>query len=420
MNNNVSKPLEINRITLANGLRVVHAAMPQTAMVALTVAYDAGARDEHPDHTGLAHLVEHCMFGSSENVADYSGTLAAAGAIDNAWTSNDFTIYYSMAPAHNAETLFYAESDRMLHPLFEREVVDVQRNVVTEEFKQQCLSRPYGDVMHTLRPMLYGAHPYSWPVIGKSIEQVQGLTQSMLIDWYTNLYTPSSAVVAITGNITRERAFELARKWFEPIPGRPRTVRELPPIPPLGADTEAVIEREVPATMVMRAWLMDEYGTRRYFAADALTDILASGQSSRFYRNLMIADQGRTFAQADASVTGSEHPGLLMLSARTATQQVDPRQAADIMTRQMRQVAEEGVTERELQRLKNRQISSFEMARMSAVGFGQLLALAEMHGQNPDFELQSYLALTPDDVTNEARTLLNNHSATLICQPKHP
>lgn len=207
--------------TLANGLRVVHSRDEATAMVCLDVLYGVGGRDEDPTQTGIAHLFEHLMFGPSAHVSDYDGTLTAAGGRSNAWTSNDFTNFYSMAPAHNAETLFYLESDRMLSPAFDSESLRVQRSVVIEEFKQQCLNRPYGITGHALSEMMYPAtHTYSWPVIGKEPAHIAAITGEDTRRWFERHYTPGNAVVAVTGNIGRDEAFALADKWFGDIPRR--------------------------------------------------------------------------------------------------------------------------------------------------------------------------------------------------------
>ena len=245
------KPLEVSRLTLENGLRVVHARDTSTAMVALNILYDTGARDESPSLTGLAHLFEHNFFGGSGNIPDFDGELTAAGGESNAWTGNDFTNYYEVAPAHNAETLFHLESDRMLCPALGPDVLAVQRNVVIEEFKQQCLNRPYGDQWHHLRTMVYGNdHPYSWPVIGKNFEQIQSVTEADLRAWYGDHYAPANAVLAVTGNIEAEEAFSLARKWFGPIPARAVVPRTLPPVPDLAERREHTLTGNVPATSV--------------------------------------------------------------------------------------------------------------------------------------------------------------------------
>lgn len=143
---------DINRHTLDNGLRLVHCQDTSTQMVALNIVYDVGARDEHPDHTGFAHLFEHLMFGGSLHIPDYDTPMQQAGGENNAWTNNDITNYYLTLPRQNAEIGFWLESDRMLQLAFSPQSLEVQRSVVSEEFKQRCLNQPYGDVGHLLRP----------------------------------------------------------------------------------------------------------------------------------------------------------------------------------------------------------------------------------------------------------------------------
>jgi predicted Zn-dependent peptidase len=189
-------------------------------MVAVNLLYDTGARDERPELTGIAHLFEHLMFGGSANVADYSVEIEAAGGSDNAWTSNDFTNFYEVLPAQNVETAFWLESDRMLSPLLDERTLEVQRRVVIEEFKQQCLNRPYGDMAHYLRKMLYGdSHPYGWPVIGKEPGHVASVTAEDARDWFFRHYGPDNAVLAVCGNVTFERVKELAEVvWSDTAP----------------------------------------------------------------------------------------------------------------------------------------------------------------------------------------------------------
>ena len=158
--------IDCHKFTLSNGLRVIHNYDPSTAMVAVNVLYNVGARDEDPSMTGLAHLFEHLMFGGSVNIPDFDAEMERAGGMDNAWTSNDFTNFYDVAPARNFETLLWLESDRMLGLAFSPKALEVQRSVVIEEFKETHLNRPYGDLHHYLRGLVYTSHPYRFPTIG--------------------------------------------------------------------------------------------------------------------------------------------------------------------------------------------------------------------------------------------------------------
>ena len=168
--------MKINKKIFDNGLRLVHNEDTSTQMVALNIVYDVGARDEHPEHTGFAHLFEHLMFGGTVHIPDYDAPLQLAGGENNAWTNNDITNYYLTVPKSNVEIGFWLESDRMLELAFSEQSLEVQRAVVMEEFKQRCLNQPYGDVGHLLRPLAYQTHPYRWPTIGKDLSHIANAT----------------------------------------------------------------------------------------------------------------------------------------------------------------------------------------------------------------------------------------------------
>ena len=413
--------------TLANGLRVVHSRDEATAMVCLDVLYGVGGRDEDPTQTGIAHLFEHLMFGPSAHVSDYDGTLTAAGGRSNAWTSNDFTNFYSMAPAHNAETLFYLESDRMLSPAFDSESLRVQRSVVIEEFKQQCLNRPYGITGHALSEMMYPAtHTYSWPVIGKEPAHIAAITGEDNRRWFERHYTPGNAVVAVTGNIGRDEAFALADKWFGDIPRRDAVATPPMDVPALTTSPwQRYDDASVPATAITMAWLTDPYGTTDYTAADAVTDALAAGAASRLYRRLIIDGDG-TFSGVDASITGSEGPGLLTVSARlTAPGYADDatcRHAAEMLLDECNRLCgSDAVSVAELERLQNRQRAAFRLDSLDYVGRAASLALAVYYREAPDAQLRRYCALTTADMRRVAQHFFRDSlHGTLIVGPPKP
>lgn len=382
-------------------------------MVTLNVLYDVGARWEHPDMTGIAHLFEHIMFGGSANVADFDGVLTEAGGISNAWTGNDFTNFFEIAPAHNAETLFYIESDRMMAPAISDTTLEVQRSVVIEEFKQQCLNAPYGDMMHTLRSMIYGSHPYSWPVIGKDFKGLERVSRQDVLNWWIDNYSPTNAVLAVAGNITFEKAREYALKWFADIPARPRAPKSFEPIADLVSRKTRTVRGAVPATLITVAYLMDGYGTKDYLAADAITDVLAAGQASRFYQRITM-NPDSPVVDANASITGAEDRGMLMLTARLTDESTDPELAARYLIDAARSVIEEGVTEHEMERLKNRQYAMFVISNMACVTCAQTIAEAEMHGERPGARLRRYGSLTPDDLVRVARQIFDNSKPAVL------
>lgn len=409
--------IEYRTFTLDNGLRVAHSCDPSTAMVAVNILYDTGARDESPDLTGIAHLFEHLMFGGSANVKDYSGEIEAAGGTDNAWTSNDFTNFYEVVPAQNIETAFWLESDRMLAPNLDERTLAVQRQVVIEEFKQQCLNRPYGDMAHYLRRMIYGDnHPYSWPVIGKKPEHVAAVSVSDARRWFYDHYGPDNAVLAVCGNVSFGRVQELAEKWFAPIPRRDIAHRNLPaPVFPKADVTERV-RGDVPQTAVTIAYPMAAYGERDYFVADTITDLLGAGRSSRFYRRLLMGGGG-LFSEADASIVGSEHEGFLMLNAKlTDDSEEAVAKAISMMKSEAAALAAaDGVSEYELERCMNRFESTFTFSNMGYQSRAANLAMALYHDEDINEAVARQRATTCKDVRRIAEQLFHNTpSATLI------
>lgn len=413
--------IEYRTFTLDNGLRVAHSCDPSTAMAAVNLLYDTGARDERPEQTGIAHLFEHLMFGGSANVSDFSAHIEAAGGWDNAWTSNDFTNFYEVLPAQNIETAFWLESDRMLSPALTAHTLEVQRSVVIEEFKQQCLNRPYGETGHYLRKLLYGdSHPYGWPVIGKVPEHVASVSVEDAREWFFSHYGPDNAVLAVTGNIGFDDVKRLAEKWFGPIPRRGIGRRRLPrPVFP-AEDKVSEITADVPQTAIVTAYPMAPYGAKEYFAADTITDLLSAGRSSRFYRHLLMGGEG-LFSEIDASISGSEHEGFLMVNARITDNSDEAiRQARSLMGTECRRLAVRGdVSSYELERCMNRFESTFRFSNMGYQSRAASLALALYHGEDINDTVARQRRTTLADISATADRLFNRTpSATVIIRPK--
>lgn len=410
--------IDFRRYTLANGLRVIHNFDPAISMAAVNVLYNTGARDESPDLTGIAHLFEHLMFGGSVNVPDFDLELSDAGGSSNAWTSNDFTNFYDILPAVNIETALHLESDRMLALSFNPEALKVQRSVVIEEFKQQCLNTPYGDLMHHLRPMVYGPeHPYSWPVIGKEPAHVARVADEDVHRWFYAHYAPNNAVLAISGNISYDRGRELVEKWFGDIPAREIEPRNMPAPELPAVNTELTVTGLAPLPAVAIAIPMDPYGTHDYRVADCITDILSAGRSSRIYRNL-VADGDGSIVDADASVMGSEGPGMLLMTARLASTDIADKAIAGLIDELSALSGSRPVTSHELERTFNRFESTFALSNLDVSSKAFNLALAEMHGENINDTVALQRSITPADIARVAAQLTATPRAVLRYFPR--
>lgn len=410
--------IAVNRHTFANGLRLVHSPDPYTAMAAVNILYNVGARDESRSRTGMAHLFEHLMFGGSVNVPAFDKVLEAAGGKSNAWTSNDFTNFYETLPAVNLDTALYLESDRMLSPAFSEQSLAVQRDVVVEEFKQQCLDRPYGDLFHHLRALAYASgHPYSWPVIGLEPAHVASADMACVKEWFYRHYAPDNAVIAITGNVDFDTACRRVEHWFADVPAR--NIAPRPAIDPGFPESDRIVtvDASAPVPMIAVAFPMAAYGEPGYFAADTLTDILSVGRTARLRTRLVNGSGRGLVTDADASIIGSEGPGLLLLTARVSS---DDDAALDrartLLIEEARRLATPGeITDAELERTLNNFEASFRFSNTGYLALAGNLALAELHGEDINATVTDRRRLTPGELQRTAAHIfLDTPSATVI------
>ncbi len=410
--------IEYSTFTLDNGLRVVHNYDGATAMVALNVMYNVGARDESPELTGMAHLFEHLMFGGSVNIPDFDGAIENAGGMNNAWTSNDYTNFYDIVPAQNVETAFWVESDRMLALAFSDKALEVQRHVVIEEFKQTCLNRPYGDMSHHLRAMIYKQHPYRYPVIGKEISHIEKVTQDDVREFFYSHYAPNNAVLSVSGNISLEDTRRLAEKWFGPIERRNVTQRTYPSEPVQTEPRYLEVSGNVPQLAMVKAYRMPAYGEPNYIECDIITDLLASGRSSRFYRNLLM--KTGVFTEIDASIIGSDEPGFLMLNSRVANNDMETIEMAnELIMSEVQKLIDGDVSEYELTRTINRFESNFTFSSMGFLAKAQSLANYVMHNEDANGIVERYRKVTVDDIARVASEIFDaNRCSTLVYMPQ--
>jgi len=411
--------IQVNSTTLQNGLRIIHNYDSATAMVALHVSVDVGAADEHPGHTGLAHLMEHLMFGGSANIPDFDGAIEAAGGFNNAYTSNDRTVFYSVAPAQNAETLFWAESDRLMAPLLSEKSLEVQRSVVMEEFKQTCLNRPYGDMAHLLRSMVYSQHPYRWPVIGLDIHHIEDISLSEVREFFDRHYTPANTTLVITGCITWEKAQRLSEKWFGTIPARTPYRRHLPSEPEQTEAHEMTVRRNVPQTVITIAYPMPGFDHRDYRACDVLTDLLAAGRASRMRRNLLMTTD--LFTDVDACILGSRDPGYITLSCRLRRDDdADIARARELLvTEATSPGTEDDITLHELQRIRNLHASDHTFGLIDYMSVGQALVQADMQSADINTDITRYDSVTAYDIAHAVNMYIcPTRSNILIYRPE--
>ena len=408
----------INRYTLSNGLRVIHHEDTTTQMVALNLLYDVGARDEAPDHTGFAHLFEHLMFGGSVNVPDYDTPVQKAGGENNAWTNNDITNYYITLPRQNAETGFWLESDRMLSLDFNPRSLEIQRQVVIEEFKQRNLNQPYGDASHLLRALAYKVHPYQWPTIGKEISHIANATLEEVQNFFFRYYAPDNAILAVTGHITFQETVTMAEKWFGPIPCRHVPSRSLPKEPRQTRERRLTVERNVPVDALFMAFHICNRRHPDYYAFDMLSDLLSSGRSSRFVQHLVQEQQ--IFNSIDAYISGSIDEGLFHITGKPAPG-ITLEEAEGAVWQELHILTERQVEEEELEKVKNRYESEQIFNNLNYLNVATNLAYFELIGKAEDIndEVNKYRAVTAEQIKEAAqKTFIRENCSILYYKAK--
>ncbi|MCA8833107.1 M16 family metallopeptidase [Hymenobacter pini] len=397
--------IHFEEFTLDNGLRCIVHEDHSTPMAVLNVLYNVGSRDEDPAHTGFAHLFEHLMFSGSINIPSYDEPLQLVGGENNAFTSPDITNYYLTLPAANLETGFWLESDRMLNLAFSENGLEVQRKVVVEEFKQNYLNQPYGDVWLKLRPLAYQHHPYQWATIGKEVGHIENASMQLVRDFFAKHYSPANAILVVAGDVTVAEAQRLAEKWFGPIPGGTRYERQLPREPRQEEARFLEVSAEVPLSALYKVYHMPSRAEAGYHAADLLSDVLGRGKSSRLYQQLV--KERPLFNSISASVMGSLEPGLLVVSGKLNAG-VSLKEADAAVETVLAELQTAEIPTEELEKVKNQAEVSIVFSEIELLNRAMNLAFSKLLGNANlvNEESAKVQAVTPAQVLEAAREIL--------------
>ncbi|MEZ4909269.1 MAG: pitrilysin family protein [Saprospiraceae bacterium] len=409
--------IQFEKHTLSNGLRVVINRDATTALCAVNIVYNVGSKLENPMKTGFAHLFEHLMFGGTKAIPSFDLPLQFAGGDNNASTNSDLTNYYDILPAQNIETAFWLESDRMRELDFSEKSLKVQKKVVIEEFRETCLEEPYGDVWHHLGQMAYKTHPYKWPTIGQEISHIKEITLLDVKDFFYTYYRPNNAVLSISGNVDVDKTMRLVENYFGEIPRGKDNSNTIPSEPKQSTFNEKILYANVPHDAIFRAYHMDSRYADQFYAADFISDILASGRSSRFYKRLFKEKQ--MFNIIDAFVSGTIDPGLIVLEGHL-NPGVDMDTARNAIMLEIEILKQDGITDQELQKLKNTVETSIAFSEVNilnkAISLGYYEITAEANLINT--EIEKYFKLTKEDIQQTAQELFTDENCNELCYLK--
>ena len=405
--------IDYTEYKLDNGLTVILHRDPTTPLAVVNLLYKVGSRDEDPEMTGFAHLVEHLMFGGSKNVPDFDAVLQRAGADNNAFTNTDITNYYITIPVQNLETALWLESDRMLNPSFNNGMFETQKKVVIEEYKQRYLDQPYGDVWLHLRPLAYRVHPYRWPTIGMDTAHIEKARLKDVHSFFSRFYHPGNAALVIAGNIREDPTGKLVEKWFGDIPPGPGVSRNLPAEPPQPSARKAELERPVPLDAVFKVYHMPGRNHELYYPTDMLNDILGRGKSSRLYRKL-VKDR-RIFNSISAFILGSFDPGLFVISGKLNPGH-DPEEGEKMILELVEELKSHPPGEDELEKVKNQAESNILFSEMELLNRAMGLAIANALGNTNlvNEELERIRSVTPGKVYQVAQEILKDENCSTL------
>ena len=405
--------IEFERFELPNGLKVLFHKDITTPMAVVNTLYDVGARDESEEKTGFAHLFEHLMFGGSVNIPDFDAPLQRAGGESNAFTSNDITNYYDHVPAQNLDTALWLESDRMLSLAFTDKSLEVQRQVVIEEFKQRYLNQPYGDVWLNLRPLAYKKHPYKWATIGKDISHIEDATMDDVRSFFQKYYHPNNAILCVAGNFEYNYIQDKINYWYGDIPTKLKPARIIASEPQQTEYRELTLERNVPADAFYYAFKMSHRKSFEYYITDLISDALGREKSSRLYNKLK--KELNLVSEINAYITGSLDEGLLMISGKM-NDGVELEKLDKELWSELAAFVSEPLTEIEFNKLNIKIKTAREFQDQGLLNRAMNLCNYELLGDAAAIneDLNVYQSITPEHIREVGKEILKKKNCSLL------
>ena len=409
--------LQVSRATLDNGLRVVMNQDNTVPTVAVSVYYDVGSRNEVKGRSGFAHLFEHMMFQGSANVGkgEHFSLIINRGGSANGTTSNDRTNYFETLPSNELALGLWLEADRMRSLAITQENFENQRMTVMEERRQRIDNQPYIPSMLRINELAYGDY---WPYAHSTIGDMQDLIDAPLEavqGFFDTYYAPDNAVLSISGDFDPEEAMRLVKQYFGDIPSRDTPAFEAPPRAEQAAEqVETMYDANATLPAFHLAYHIPQSRTPDHYPLEMLALILGDGESSRLYQRLVKRDE---ICQEVAVGTDNRRgPDLFSFWGVMASGN-EPKAAQDIIYAELASIAKKGITERELQKAKNRVSAAFVFGLQTNMARSQRLAQYELYWGDANLlklELDHYLAVTAEDIQRVAGQYFDATNRTVL------
>lgn len=408
--------ISFTEYTMPNGLHVILQEDHSTPIVAVSVMYHVGSKNEDPERTGFAHFFEHLLFEGSDNIkrGEYMKFIQAAGGQLNANTTQDRTFYYQILPSNQLELALWMESERMAHAKIDEIGVETQRKVVKEEKKQRYDNTPYGQLINVIYTNAYTVYPYRWSPIGKE-QYIDQATLGEFMNFYKTFYVPNNAVLVISGDITVDQTKTLIDKYYGSIPKGTAAIPRPKEVEPVQkAEKRVNFYDNVQLPGVILGYHIPKQGTQDYYAVQMLTQLLSQGKSSRFEKE--VVDKQQKAVQAAAFDLGNEDPGMAIMLG-IANMGTKPEELEKAMLNEIEKVKKEGITNEEYEKLENQAENDFIQQNQKDIGVATNLATYYTFQGNADLintELDRYKKVTKDDIKRVANKYLTKENRLVV------
>jgi len=415
------KSIAFEQYTLANGLKVILHEDRQTPIVAVTVSYHVGSKDEDPTRTGFAHFFEHLLFEGSENIGrgEYMKLVKENGGVLNANTFKDRTFYFEILPSNQLELALWMESERMLHAKIDDKGIETQREVVKEERRQRLENTPYGGLLDETMSRTFSRHPYKRSVIG-SMDHLNSAKKEEFYAFYKKFYVPDNAILSIAGDINPLQAKAWIERYFGSIPRATVPLKRIvvkEPVQKKEVRDKVYDNIQLPA--VIHSFKTPALGAPDYHAVNLLATLLSEGESSRFQKSIVNTQQKALFVGA-YPIAMKEAGVSLMFGI--VNMGVEPGQLEAAMEQEYERVRTDLITQEEYDKLLNQAENTFVSSLSSVEGIAEILSDYWMYQGDPGLvnkEMELYRKVTREDIREAARKyLLPSNRTSLYYLPK--
>ena len=406
----------IRVLTLPNGLQACLVEDHQAPVVNVQVWYHVGSKNEVPGRTGFAHLFEHLMFDGTTNIGSdqFSDYVIRSGGIDNAYTTEDSTVFWETTPSSQLPVVLWLEADRMRNLDITETVFNNEREVVEEERRLKFDNPPYGTVVETLYLHAYTVHPYQHMTIG-SMHDLDNARLDDVRNFYNTYYQPNNATVVVVGDLDGQETESMIRNYFGRLEGGARLpTNPIQQEPPQSAERVVKLDLNVALPAFVEGYHMPADGTPDAYPLRLVSNILSEGESSRIYRRLVYDKQIALEAQSTGNFT--EDPNLFFVFA-VMNQGHTPAEGEAEVEAELARLKTQTVSNDELQKAKNEILRDFILTRQTVQTRGEELGYAAVVLKDANLvntEPARFLAVTPADIQRVARKYFVPENMTLV------